>query len=315
MKKYKLKKWYPSLLKEMKVGDEVLFDGKFYTMRIGNSNTNIGLSRGEVENNPEFWEGVKNEDYEILSLSFKRSERPEIRSVQGYGDDYIEALLKCDNTIYSIKRLSDAEIFSIGDKITVLGSDMDLEKINKIETNKRGTPCLFTDSFSNHGLNFMKVTKVKEPEKLCVPIGTKFKIDLISSICTINRVEQSRVWINCGEDMNGFYYEISSLNKLFANGTWKEVKPLLITEDGVELFECNSYTTVNSNFSIFSGYTVPKDFKLKKDIKYFSSWELASNYVEENKPRFSKKQLREEFNEYSDYCFPINNLKEKFELL
>jgi hypothetical protein len=45
-------------------------------------------------------------DYEILELAFKRSDKPEIRNVVSYTDDYILALLKCENTIHSVKRLS-----------------------------------------------------------------------------------------------------------------------------------------------------------------------------------------------------------------
>jgi hypothetical protein len=99
MDKYKLIKMYPGSPKLGTIVDE-------------NSPHNLyRLCIGETE----FWEKVK--DYEILELSFKRSERPEIRSVIGYSKDYLEALIKCENTIHSVKRLSDNVIFTVGDKV------------------------------------------------------------------------------------------------------------------------------------------------------------------------------------------------------
>ncbi len=57
---------------------------------------------------PEFWQEVVEKDYEIL----------EIKGKYGYISSYIEKLdhnLK-DQTIFKVKRLSDGEIFTVGDK-------------------------------------------------------------------------------------------------------------------------------------------------------------------------------------------------------
>ena len=62
-----------------------------------------------VENYPEFWEEVVEKDYEIL----------EVKGKYGAISSYIEKLdndLK-DKTIFKIKRKSDGEIFTIGDKV------------------------------------------------------------------------------------------------------------------------------------------------------------------------------------------------------
>ena len=64
-----------------------------------------------VENYPEFWQPVVEKNYEILSLARFCSIKPTITDVSNYGDEYIEALLKCDKArIHSVKRLSDGEI-------------------------------------------------------------------------------------------------------------------------------------------------------------------------------------------------------------
>lgn len=71
-----------------------------------------------VTNNPEFWEKIVKKNYQILSLARFCTIKPIITDVSDYGDGYIESLLKCDKArIYSVKRLSDGEIFTVGDKI------------------------------------------------------------------------------------------------------------------------------------------------------------------------------------------------------
>ena len=112
-KKYKLVKIYPGsgLIGRIK--------------QISNHN----LSNGHIELNgklilpseyKEFWEEVIEKDYEILSVFIRRSERDIIRKLDLQdSDEYINSLIKCDgNSIHSLKRLSDGEVFTVGDKIT-----------------------------------------------------------------------------------------------------------------------------------------------------------------------------------------------------
>lgn len=57
-KEYKLKKWYPSLYNDFKVGDVVFFDKKRGCYAKPNNRDTV-LRKREVENNPDFWEEVK----------------------------------------------------------------------------------------------------------------------------------------------------------------------------------------------------------------------------------------------------------------
>lgn len=82
-KQYKLKKWYPSLPKDWKVGDTVKekLGGLF---PYGNSDENRKsryISKEEIENNPEFWEEIE-ESYEKEPL-FTTEDGVDI-----YGDKY-----------------------------------------------------------------------------------------------------------------------------------------------------------------------------------------------------------------------------------
>ena len=75
------------------------------------------LENDWIENYPEFWEKTVEKDYEILKLSLQRSIKHQIVSALENSEDYTISLLNCNgNKIHSVKRLSDGEIFTIGDK-------------------------------------------------------------------------------------------------------------------------------------------------------------------------------------------------------
>ncbi len=86
-------------------------------------NTIDNLESDWIENYPEFWEVVE-KDYEIL----------EVKGKYGAISSYIEELdndLK-DKTIFKIKRLSDGEIFTIGDIIDTIVDDKYKQEILEI---------------------------------------------------------------------------------------------------------------------------------------------------------------------------------------
>lgn len=60
---------------------------------------------------PEFWQEIVEKDYEILEIQGKYG------SISSYKKQYDEDLK--DKSIYKIKRLSDGEIFTIGDEIKI----------------------------------------------------------------------------------------------------------------------------------------------------------------------------------------------------
>ena len=72
------------------------------------------LENDWIENYPEFWKLVVEKDYEILSLI----EGKFIYPCDKYGEDFINQLFNTLGvSIHSVKRLSDGEIFTIGDKV------------------------------------------------------------------------------------------------------------------------------------------------------------------------------------------------------
>ncbi len=122
MKKYKLIKEFPG------------------SPKLGTINTNDQLS-WKGEDYPEFWEKVVEKDYEILSIKSKTNS--EIRKVKIDIDDNNKLFLQRNEenqyflhsdtflyifqyyNIHSVKRLSDGEIFTIGDKIRFIDESLE----------------------------------------------------------------------------------------------------------------------------------------------------------------------------------------------
>ena len=69
---------------------------------------------------------------------------------------------------------------------------------------------------------------------------------------------------------------------------------LFITEDGVVLSEGSTCYSINKSSFLFCSQgdpNIPKDFTPSSDYVYFSTKEKALEWVDLNKPRFSKKQI------------------------
>ena len=252
-KKYKLLKKYPSLPSTWEegmivgVGDrhwgfspESL---KYYHRIIGND---------EVENNPEFWEKVK--EYEVLSFKYDdiifnyNPKADNACSWKSSVGDWFWRSLPNDAKILSIKRLSDGEIFTIGDAIQL--------QMNK-NTWWEGTDCILS-----------KIVAKKD---------------------------RLVFYIDQGDLKNHKYtYDLDN---------WRKAKtPLFVTEDGVDVFENDRVYLIRnyndpSNMDLYvvnewKSYLGNKGKPISKHIA-FSKKEAAEKYMDENKPRYSKKEIED----------------------
>ena len=207
-KKYKCIKTFPGVSEIGKIAYEHTF-----SYECGNNS----FKKIDVEESPEFWEEIKEPKFQILATKTN-----------------IKFSLSIENItteIYEILRLSDNETFAIGDKIKCQNSHVDKpEAITKIELNKEGTPCLFTNSFHNNGINIFKAIKCE---------------------------------------------------KIFT------------TEDGVDLFEKDVFWHVDKFFCVGKGVlaTKPGVFQPLVGYKHFSTEKAAKDWVDMNKPKFSKNDL------------------------
>lgn len=109
-KQYKLLKWYPSLPKDWEAGTvvEKLYQKYFAETSYGES----CVLAVEVENNPEFWEEIVEKEYEILKVKGNNT-----RKIKSYDNRQEIGNRTYDFSIHSVRRLSDSEVFTVGDTV------------------------------------------------------------------------------------------------------------------------------------------------------------------------------------------------------
>ena len=178
---------------------------------------------------PKYWQEVKEltlleekvveKDYEILSVSLQRSDKHKIHNVSEYKNTgYIKALLNCNgNKIHSIKRLSDSEIFTIGDKVFSEYANYTINKI-KIVNNK----CMITALYNTNNPNSLRLHYNLNNLKKCKqPLFTTedgvdiFEGDKLYSICNMLNIKKHRLF-------NARYDDNTLLNnRIFFNSDYK----------------------------------------------------------------------------------------------
>ncbi len=106
--KYRLKKSYPGV-ESIKEGSVI--EGPYYI-------TTYMKTSIDVRNYPEYWEEVIEKDYEVLIMKGSGSAFTTYENhKKTYSDTHVHYFLKSGVwSIHSVKRLSDGEIFTIGDK-------------------------------------------------------------------------------------------------------------------------------------------------------------------------------------------------------
>lgn len=221
MKSYKLIKTYPG---SPKLGF-ILNDS--WKCKYGGKDSDYvinGLSFNP-DNYPEFWELVVEKEFEIISYiddknNICKLKFNEIKWKQEFVLDNLHIF-----KIHSIKRLSDSEIFIIGDRFTTIN-------INIVYTN-------------------IKEFYINNSGKLCIR-GT-----------------------NTGQ------YTLKNSERVKT--------PLFQSEDGFDIFEGDEYTIVtNDNFEI---KTLTASGNNIYNVKKFSTKEKAEEYIIENKPCLSLKDI------------------------
>jgi len=141
-------------------------------------------------------------------------------------------------------------------------------------------------------------------EELCVPIGTKFRHSYDDSeIYTITSIDTTLTDVIVKWETGSAVYSIEEANKYFKNKLWVKYveKPVIfITEDGVGIKEGEPFYMVNSEFklSFWGNYAENKKFicsgapgsNFQEGHKAFSTEKIAEEYIQDNKPIYSRKQ-------------------------
>ena len=240
IKKYKLIKEYPN----SKALGTISWTEKGVTKFINNNGSEGWFSSTKIEHEkfPEFWEEIVGKTYEILSLIYLDNIYTRNGTTFRNGLGSIEEETFEDNIlrgveIHSVKRLSDGEIFTIGDKIKGYKADKKPFIINKLEINKE----------------YNTITLIGED-----------KFESRSTFLT--------------NSVNSYHIAI------------KVKQPLFVTEDGVEIFEGDKYFFIH-NWKVNSKTCLSKGTYNKLINYYFSTEEAAKQYILENKPCLSYKEV------------------------
>ncbi len=256
MKKYKLIKEYPGSKKLGTIVQNQHDSLYFPETKETNSSTGRNYFQKMVACQPEFWEEVVEKEYEIVSFIHNGEHQVKIDTIikikNGFLDSTSQKLplehylnAKCWN-INSVKRLSDSEIFSIGDN-------------------------------TNGGI--------------------------IKSISILGNTLDFKVNGSC-----------------FLDGLFKIKKPLFTTEDGVDIYEGDSYFLVlKDKFEITKTFVEVnlQEYFIRRSTAYwkFSTKESAEEYILMNKPCLSINDVAKYLIKHMPLAYKrdiiINDLKER----
>ena len=144
MATYKLIKKYPGLPSNWEIGIEITENMKYgYFSAVDSKYSKYFIANNnDMENTPEFWQKVEELEYEILSIKSKSD--GVLFKVNNWGKDgtYLEEINPVKNSleyisklfdIYSVKRIRDNVVFTIGDLCNPIGEySNNKDNINRI---------------------------------------------------------------------------------------------------------------------------------------------------------------------------------------
>jgi hypothetical protein len=283
MRKFKLIKQYPA---SPKLGF-IVFErhcGMYHNIETGNM-----YGSQIIENQPEYWEEVIENDYEILISRVVPQE------------------------ILSVKRLSDGEVFTVGDRAMTQGSRGG-HNIRQFRIRQRCTGTDVNGDYTYDGIdriwidweegcggNWLESTvKLKQPIFITHDGKDIFEGD------TVWWVRKESYSYSCFEAYSGIKFH-SNLNAYFlteeaASDYINRNKVLFTTEDGVGIKKGDKYYFVDTNLKMSLAPNASAGCGLYDERKYFSTYETAQYYIIVN----AKVLSIEEFWEF--VCKPGSNI-------
>jgi len=286
MKKYKLLKEYPGSPELGTIVKELYYVYK-------------GLKHSPMYD--EYWEEVVEKDYEILR--YYSIENPSI------GRTTCNSKLNDTYNIYSVKRLSDGEVFTIGDKAKTVDIN-GRHTITQFRIKQKcfgknfsgnytydGIDRIWIDWEENCGGNWLESTeKIVEKDyqilKSCPIEGTIYSVERLSDGEVFTVGDKVKVYQH--GSTKTITEIIINVNSLVIEGIWlrldsgschmthaiKVENPIYLTHDGKDIFEGDKVWYINKDglrYGVF--YTLPGT-KFYSDINvYFITRAAAENYL------------------------------------
>lgn len=308
MKKYKLIKKYPGIRKSVPEGSIFKEDVGLESYSFLEPEGYFCVPSWEVVDQPEFWEEVIEKDYEILTIKsdygfnigiFKVKEFDLQKGAYLKGPqadkfniarDTISYILN-NFKIHSVKRLSDGEVFTIGDKVRYKeGCSYGYFVISEFFLRRDGKILLQNDN--KHICELLNdVEKLSE-----VAFTTEDGVDIHEGdtyffIGTDDFIWKNKVYKRWAEnnDLNEFKrFSTEQAAKYYI----KYKKVLFTTEDGADVYKGDVVYSVHQptlkQVNCSKNYIGDDPY-----LSYFSTKEAAQKYIDENKLKYSIKDIRE----------------------
>jgi hypothetical protein len=283
MKKFKLIKEYPGSPNLGTICEERNNKSSFCYYFEGEKN--IGITKDQVENQPEYWEEVIEKDYEITSYVAK-----DCYGIIVPGSQYPDSPCKLPKDywkIHSVKRLSDGEVFTVGDLITGQ-SYTDARIIEKIKIRYNGS----IELEQKHGdTKLVYATKAKKQPIFLTHDGKDIFTEDI--VWYVNKENFYYDYIKVYPEVK-FNSEIRAyfLTREAAEDYIERNKVLFTTEDGVEIKKDEIVYVVDgrlTSIDMISNFK-PENYPT---MKAFSTSKAAEDYLIENKYALSIKDFWE----------------------
>lgn len=316
---YKLLQRYPSLPNWVKKGMEAIKSTDPYV-----SDYKIapkGLSKAwvlrskEVENNPDFWQKVEQDNFEILTFKFTMSDEGYYYEKQSDGTFLTKAppshvlteedLLKGSNTkIFEIKRLKDEKTIKRGDK-TSKGKIVGF--LVGIKPYGRGINCMFKSGPSQWLEDVELTPTTTRLYKITAwdnrgNIHTAKRLSDGNSFSVLDWVEYlangtyTRPW-----KITGFFYKdgylfaenerTNHLCRIDSSG-FRHTTPLLKTNDGVDIYRGQCFWDTRGD-SWKPRQRIAEYGDQNSGTPKFSTREAAEKYIYNHKPLFSRHEIQE----------------------
>jgi hypothetical protein len=297
MKQYRLIKEYPGSPGLNTIVEKIKNSGSsFYKIE----NANTAVPDYHVENNPEFWEEVVEKDYEILSYIKKGSTTCTTTKRRG-GENHEEFW-----NIHSVKRLSDGEVFTIGDLIKTPYTES--ARILKFKNPPANEYCIQISTGFTRLLSLEKIVeKDYEILKTCPIEGTIYSVKRLSDgeVFTVgDRIKVYQHGSTKTIDSIDLYGNTSSMKEgiwfTYSTGSChmthiiKQKNLVYLTLNEQDIFEGDIVWYVNKENFYHDYIKAYPEVKFNSEIRaYFLTEEEAKKYIIENKPALSINEFWE----------------------
>jgi glutaredoxin len=277
----------------------------FYSVKHKEGFTHIPI---EFIENSNDWEEIKEEPNYLITAFLEKgtgAHRPVNKDgLYGYTEPFkhLDIMLEEEHEIYSVKN-SKGEEFTIGDSVMYEKEKFTISNFNIGYTDINIMMAVFNETNTKlnnlNGSNIELISKIKSPiytttdgvdiyegDKITLyPLGKDLTIGTLRSFVVV------KAFSEIDKEVADIYLTFTSEENRDKYIKENTKKPIFVSADGVEMFEGDYYYVPQTDFNdnlkgTFLKLTVLNQ-KYSDNTARFSSPELAQEYIDNNKPKFS----------------------------